>query len=107
MVERAVSHASLADPAVSRTGFSTLITENRRVEILRRTACLTIRVTGNALTEPEARRVGIDHLDSGEQLLACIERDGTAALSYTFTFVIWPRISCHTTRIVDQLRSVA
>ena len=72
------------NPAVRRTGFYTLITENRRVEILRRAARLTIRVIGNALTEPEARRVGIDHLDSGEQLLACIERDGTAALSYTF-----------------------
>ena len=89
------------------TSFSTRITANRRVEVVRRGPRLQMRVTGKALTEAEARKVVQQCLSEGEQLLDCIARDGGRALSYRFTFIVWPRSGGHTGRILDQLRTAA
>lgn len=95
------TRARLSDPAL----FATLITAERRIEVVRRGAQLTLRAIGRALTEAEAREVSERQLNEGEQLLNCIERDGTRGLSYSFTFVVWPKPTSHTGRILEELQA--
>ena len=73
----------------------------------RQGARLVVRALGRALTELEARTASLEYLAEGERILQCVERDGTQALSYTFTFVVWPKTSSHTSRMLDDLRSAA
>lgn len=98
---------SQRDEQISPTAYVTTITRSRRVQIARNGARLTLKVTGRALTERQAREVLEAHLEAGENLLDCIERDGTPALSYTFTFVVWPKPRSHTRGILDDLRTAA
>ncbi len=98
---------SRRDEQTSPTAFITTITRSRRVQIARSGARLTLKVTGRALTERQAREVLEAHLEPGENLLDCIERDGTPALSYSFTFVVWPKATSHTRGILDDLRTAA
>ena len=73
----------------------------------RQGARLVVRALGRALTELGARTASLEHLAEGERILQCVERDGTRALSYTFTFVVWPKTQGHTARMLDDLRSAA
>ncbi len=82
-------------PAVSDRlpGFvlqSTLASTPPPVHVERRGAILEVRSLGRALTESEARARSRGQVATGERLLQCVERDGTVALSYRFTFVVWP-----------------
>lgn len=70
------------------------------IRVERRGARLTARSTGRALSESEARRYLERQIHPGERLLQCVERDGTAARSQCFTFVLWPKAETHTGRFL-------
>ena len=87
-----------ADEAPAR---ETIVTADRRIEISRHGARLSLRVSGRALNENQARVIAMRHLDPGERLLDAVNDDAAAS----FTFVVWPRPISHTARMLDGIRA--